>query len=146
MNEGNGLTASDVALLTGNNGNNGWSDNGGWGSMIWLFAILALMGGGFGGNGWGGNGYHPQYATQDFVQAGMNFSDLQNQNRDILTAVANGTASAVSAAKEAEYESIAVAKDIQNTIISQIGDVRTNQMQLLANQNDCYENNGSLAA
>lgn len=129
----NGLTASDVALLSGNN--NGF-ENGGWGGMIWLFAILALMGGGFGGN-WGGGGYRPQYATQDFVQAGMNFSDLQNQNRDILTAITNGTASAVSAAKEAEYESVAVAKDIQSTIISQIGDVRTNQMQLLANQNDC---------
>lgn len=133
MNESNGLTASDVALLTGNNNGN---LGGGWGGMIWLFAILALMGGGFNG-GFGGGGYRPQYATQDFVQAGMNFSDLQNQNRDILTAINNGTASTVSAAKEAEYESIAVAKDIQNTIISQIGDVRTNQMQLLANQNDC---------
>ena len=85
----------------------------------------------------GGGGYRPQYATQDFVQNGMNFSDLQNQNRDILTAINNGTASAVAAAKEAEYESVAVAKDIQGTIISQIGDVRNNQMQLMANQNDC---------
>ena len=135
MNESNGLTASDVALLTGNN-NGGWDGNGGWGSMIWLFAILALMGGGFGGN-WGGGGYHPQYATQDFVQNGFNFNDLQSQNRDILGAITSGTAQTVAAAKEAEYESIAVAKDIQNTIISQIGDVRTNQMQLLANQNDC---------
>lgn len=143
MNE-NGLSAADVALLTGNNNNDGWGGNG-MGGLIWILALLALMGGGFGG-GWGGNGYHPQYATQDFVQAGMNFSDLQNQNRDILTAVANGTASTVSAAKEAEYESIAVAKDIQSTIISQIGDVRTNQMQLLANQNQCYEYNGTLAA
>lgn len=142
MNESNGLTASDVALLTGNNNGN---LGGGWGGMIWLFAILALMGGGFNG-GFGNGGYRPQYATQDFVQAGMNFSDLQNQNRDILTAITNGTASAVSAAKEAEYESVAVAKDIQSTIISQIGDVKANQMQLLANQNDCYENNGSLAA
>lgn len=49
MNESNGLTASDVALLTGNN--NDSFGNGGWGGMIWLFAILALMGGGFGG-GW----------------------------------------------------------------------------------------------
>lgn len=145
MNEGNGLTASDVALLTGNNGNNAWGTDGGWGGMIWLFAILALMGGGFGGN-WGGNGYHPQYATQDFVQNGFNFNDLQSQNRDILGAITSGTAQAVSAAKEAEYESIAVAKDIQNTIISQIGDVRANQLQLLANQNDCYAGNGSLAA
>lgn len=132
MNE-NGLTASDVALLSGNN-NDGFSGNG-WGGMIWLFAILAMMNGGFGN--WGGNGYRPQYATQDFVQNGFNFNDLQSQNRDILGAITSGTAQTVAAAKEAEYESIAVAKDIQNTIISQIGDVRTNQMQLLANQNQC---------
>lgn len=132
MNE-NGLTASDVALLSGNN-NDGFGGNG-WGGMIWLFAILAMMNGGFGN--WGGNGYRPQYATQDFVQNGFNFNDLQSQNRDILGAITSGTAQTVAAAKEAEYESIAVAKDIQNTIISQIGDVRTNQMQLLANQNQC---------
>lgn len=132
MNE-NGLTASDVALLSGNS-NDGFGGNG-WGGMIWLFAILAMMNGGFGN--WGGNGYRPQYATQDFVQNGFNFNDLQSQNRDILGAITSGTAQTVAAAKEAEYESIAVAKDIQNTIISQIGDVRTNQMQLLANQNQC---------
>lgn len=129
----NGLTASDVALLSGNN-NDGFGGNG-WGGMIWLFAILAMMNGGFGG--FGGGGYRPQYATQDFVQNGFNFNDLQSQNRDILGAITGGTAQTVAAAKEAEYESIAVAKDIQNTIISQIGDVRTNQMQLLANQNQC---------
>lgn len=146
MNENSGLTASDVALLTGNNGSNsGWGDNGGWGSMIWLFAILALFGGNFGGGFGGGNagmmynmfGYHPQYATQDFVQNGFNFNDLQSQNRDILTAINSGAAQTVAAAKEAEYEAISVAKDIQGTIISQIGDVRNNQMQLLANQNQC---------
>lgn len=134
MNE-NGLSAADVALLTGNNNNDGWGGNG-MGGLIWILALLALMGGGYGG-GFGGGGYRPQYATQDFVQNGLNFNDLQSQNRDILTAITNGTASSVSAAKEAEYESIAVAKDIQNTIISQIGDVRTNQLQLMANQNDC---------
>lgn len=136
MNESNGLTASDVALLTGNN-NNGWGAEGGWGGMIWLFAILALMGGGFGGNGWGGNGYHPQYATQDFVQNGFNFNDLQDQNRDIMNAITNGTAQAVAASTQAKYDNINVMKDVQAAIISQIGDVRANQMQLLANQNDC---------
>lgn len=37
-----GLTASDVALLNNDGGMNGWN------GMIWLLAILALMGGGFG--------------------------------------------------------------------------------------------------
>lgn len=131
----NGLTASDVALLTGN-GNNGLGMDGGWGSMIWLFAIIALMGG-WGNGGFGGNGYRPQYATQDFVQNGFNFNDLQNQNRDIMGAITNGTAQAVAAATQAKYDNINVIKDSQAAIIGQIGDIRTNQMQLLANQNDC---------
>jgi len=134
MNDNGSLTASDVALLTGNN-NDGFG-NGGWGGMIWLFAILALMGGGFGGN-WGGGGYRPQYATQDFVQAGMNFSDLQDQNRDLMTAITNGTAQAVAATNQAKYDNINVEKDIQAALTAQIGDVRTNQMTLMANQNDC---------
>ena len=134
MNGNEGLTASDVALLT--NGNNGFGMDGGWGGMIWLFAILALMGG-WGNGGFGGNGYHPQYATQDFVQNGFNFNDLQDQNRDIMNAITNGTAQAVAASTQAKYDNINVMKDVQAAIISQIGDVRANQMQLLANQNDC---------
>ncbi len=133
MNESNGLTASDVALLTGNNNGN---LGGGWGGMIWLFAILALMGGGFNG-GFGGGGYRPQYATQDFVQNGFNFNDLQSQNRDIMGAITAGAAQAVAATNQAKYDNINVEKDIQAALTAQIGDVRTNQMQLLANQNDC---------
>ena len=54
MNYGSdGLSASDVALLTGNNGNNGgaWGDNGAW--WIIIFLIFATMG--WGRNGFGGN-------------------------------------------------------------------------------------------
>jgi len=64
----NGLTASDVALLN----NDGMA--GGWGGMIWLFAILAMMGGGF--NFGGGRGYE-QYATRDQVQNGFDTQNLQ---------------------------------------------------------------------
>jgi hypothetical protein len=47
----NGLTASDVALMS----RDGDGFGNGWGGMIWLFAILAMCGGGFGN--WGnGNG------------------------------------------------------------------------------------------
>jgi len=134
MNDNGALTASDVALLTGNN-NDGFG-NGGWGGMIWLFAILALMGGGFGGN-WGGNGYRPQYATQDFVQNGFNFNDLQSQNRDIMSAITSGTAQAVAATNQAKYDNINVEKDIQAALTAQLSDIKTNQMTLLANQNDC---------
>ena len=62
----NGMTPADIAAVNGNGMNNGWD------GMIWLFAILAMMNGGFGFGG----GYRPQYATQDFVQNGFNFNDL----------------------------------------------------------------------
>lgn len=135
----NGLTASDVALLSGNN--DGFGGGNGWGGMIWLFAILAMMNGGFGGFG---GGYRPQYATQDFVQNGFNFNDLQAQNRDIMGAITAGTAQAVAATNQAKYDNINVEKDIQAALTAQIGDVRTNQMTLLANQNDCCCNTRQL--
>jgi hypothetical protein len=62
------LTASDVALL-----NRDGVD--GCGSMIWLFAILALMGGGF-GNGWG-NGAGNANAIQADVNRGFDNQNLQ---------------------------------------------------------------------
>ena len=58
----------------------------------------------------------------------------------------SATAQAVAASTQAKYDNINVMKDVQAAIIGQIGDIRTNQMQLLANQNDCYGYNGSLAA
>lgn len=134
MNESNGLTASDVALLTGNN--NDSFGNGGWGGMIWLFAILALMGGGFGG-GWGGNGYHPQYATQDFVQNGFNFNDLQDQNRDIMNAITSGAAQTVAAVNQAKYDNINVEKDIQAALTAQISEARMGIQSLQASQQQC---------
>lgn len=83
--ENGGLTASDVALLN----NDGM---GGWNGMIWLFAILALMGGGFGGFG-GNNGN----AIQADVNRGFDNQNLQAQTRDILAAVNSGTAQSVAA-------------------------------------------------
>lgn len=150
MNGNEGLTASDVALLAGNN-NDGFGGNG-WGGMIWLFAILALMGGWGGNGGFGGNngfanaiGYE-NLATSSEVQRGFDNQNQMANQRDILAAVNAGTAEAVAAANQAKYDNINVAKDIQAAITAQIGDVRANQMTLLANQNDCYRYNGSLAA
>lgn len=124
------LTASDVALLSDRNGN--WGDS----SFMWVLALLILAGGGFGGFGFG-NGYQPQYATQDFVQNGFNFNDLQDQNRDLMGAITSGTAQTVAATNQAKYDNINVAKDIQATLGSQLSDIRTAQVTALANQNEC---------
>ena len=124
----NELTASDVALL---NKDNDWGNS----SFMWIFALLILANGGL----WGNNnfGYQPQYATQDFVQNGFNFNDLQSQNRDIINAITSGTAQSVAATNQAKYDNINVAKDIQSALTAQIGDVKVNQQQMLANQNEC---------
>ena len=111
-----GLTASDVALM---NRDGGWADN----SFMWVFALLILAGG---GGGLFGGGYRPQYATQDFVQNGFNFNDLQAQNRDIM----NG----ISAAAAQEVE---VAKDIENRLQAEIGQVAMMAQQNQANQQQC---------
>jgi len=64
-----GLTASDVALLNGDGNMNGWN------GMIWLFAILAMMGGG-GFGGWG-NGNGNANAIQADVNRGFDNQNLQ---------------------------------------------------------------------
>ena len=140
MNETNGLTASDVALLTGNN-NDGFG-NGGWGSMIWLFAIIALMGGWGNGGFGGGNNFanaigYENLATSNEVQRGFDNQNQMANQREILAAVNAGTAQAVATTNQAKYDNINVAKDIQTALTAQIGDVKTNQVQLLANQNQC---------
>ena len=127
----NGLSASDVAMLANNDKNFG--DNG-----IWFLALMMLFGGGFGGGyGRGNGGYQPQYATQEFVQNGFNFNDLQDQNRDLMQAVTGGTAQAVAAAKEAEYETISVAKDAQTQLQLAINALQQIAMQNQANENEC---------
>lgn len=67
-----GLTASDVAVLTGNNGRNNDGFGGDWGAWIILFLIFGMFGwGGFGGwgGGFGSNG--GSAATQADIQRGF---------------------------------------------------------------------------
>ena len=112
------LSASDVAMLS--NGNE-WGGN----SFMWIFALLILAGGGFGGFG----GYNAQYDTQDFVQNGFNFNDLQDQNRDILNSITMGTA-----------QSVAAVKDAQAALTAQLSDVRSMEQNIIGQQMECCGN------
>ena len=72
-----GLTASDVALLSGRNGNNdGFGDNGSW--WVIIFLIFAFMGWGRNNNSFGGNG---SGATDNYVLA-SDFATIQRQLSD----------------------------------------------------------------
>lgn len=124
------LSPADVMAMA--NSNDGMNGGNGW---IWIFALILLIG--MGGGGIFGGGYRPQYATQDFVQNGFNFNDLQNQNRDLMGAVTGGTAQAVAATQQAKYDNINVMKDVQMALGQQISDVRQMEQNILGNQNDC---------
>ena len=130
----NGLSAADIAALQG--GENGW------GGMIWLFAILALMGGGFGG--WGGNGQ--QYATRDQVQNGFDTQNLNAQTRDILSAVTAGTAQSVATSNQVYHDVVGYVGDKYTELQRDVGTLAVGQANLLANQNQCYIYNDTLAA
>lgn len=122
-----GLSAADVALLN----NDGMGGNG-WGGMIWLFAILALMGGGFGGFG-GNNGN----AIQADVNRGFDNQNLQSQTRDILSAVTNGTAQGVAATNQTFHDSLAAMQNLYNETTRDIAALQVGQANQLANQNQC---------
>ena len=76
-----GLTASDVALLSGRNGNNdGFGDNSSW--WVIIFLIFAFMGWGRGNNGFGGG--NGSGAIDNYVLA-SDFATLQRQLSDNFT-------------------------------------------------------------
>ena len=124
----NGLTASDVALLN----NDGMA--GGWGGMIWLFAILAMMGGGFGWNN-GGNGN--SNAIQNDINRGFDNQNLQAQTRDILAAVTSGTAQAVAATNQVFHDVVGFVGDKYNELQRDVAGLAVGQANLLAHQNEC---------
>lgn len=131
--ENGGLSAADVALLN----NDGM---GGWNGMIWLFAIIALMGGGFGG--WGNNnvanaiGYE-NLATSNEVQRGFDNQNLQAQTRDILNAVTSGTAQTIQASTQNASNAITAIKDGNANIIREFGNVETALTAMDGNLRNC---------
>ena len=113
------LSASDVALLSDRGygyGDGMWGGN----SMMWIFALLILAGGGFGGFG-GNYGYHPQYATQDFVQNG----------------ITSGTAQSVAATNQSFHDITAALSDKYTELQRDVAGLAVGQANLLAKENEC---------
>ena len=131
------LSASDVALLSGNNGFGGWGDGG---AFMWIFALLILAGGGF--NGFGGNNFanaigYENLATSNEVQRGF---DAQNQlanEREILSAVNAGTAQAVAATNQTFHDTLGIIQNRYDELARDISGLAVGQAQALANQNAC---------
>ena len=135
MENGSGLSASDVALMTGNNGfGNGWE------GMMWIFALLLLAGGGFGG--FGGNNFanaigYENLATSNEVQRGFDNQNSMANQRDILGAVTAGTAQSVAASNQVYHDLQNNFQDKYNELARDIAAVQVAQQQAIANQNEC---------
>jgi hypothetical protein len=123
-----GLTASDVALL------NGDGNMGGWNGMIWLFAILAMMGGG-GFGGWG-NGNGNANAIQADVNRGFDNQNLQAQTRDILAAVNSIGTQNMMATNQVYHDITGYVGDKYSELQRDVAGLAVGQANLLARYNE----------
>lgn len=128
MNESGGITP---VMPIGNNGGfgGGFNDSG-----IWLFAILALLWGGNGFFGGGNGGLGFRAATAEDVNNGFNFSELQSENRDILSAISSDTASTIAAVER-----------VGGSLNSEIHDVEMSLAALGSAQQKCLRAVGTCA-
>ena len=133
-----GLSASDVAVLTGNAGNSrGCNDGayGGWGAewFLWIIVIFALFGGwGNGFGGWGGNGGFNSPAgqgalTRTDIDAALSTQGIESGITGISTQLCNGfnslsaqladcCCSTKSAVADVNYNLAAQTNILQNTV------------------------------
>lgn len=129
---GGGMSPADVRAVMGNN--DSWGGNGAW----WIIALFAILWGG-NGFGWGGRGYgyEPQYATQDFVQNGFNFNDLQDQNRDLMAAITSGATQSVAASNQVFHDLYTALGDKYSELQRDVATLAVGQANQLAKQNEC---------
>ena len=138
--ENGSLSASDVALLS-ERGSSCCGDLWGGNSMMWIFALLILAGGGFGGwgNGYGFNnaiGYE-NLATQAQVDRGFDTQNMMANQRETLAAVNAGTAQAVAATNQSFHDITSALGDKYTELQRDIAGLAIGQAGLLAKENEC---------
>ena len=122
-----GLTASDVAVLTGNTRNNdGFGGDGCW--WIILFLLFGMFGwGGYGfGGGYGGGGTNTPgfqgFATRSDIDAALSTQGIESGITGIGTQLCNGFAGVNSAIANLGYQNQQCCCDLKQAI----GDVNYN--------------------
>lgn len=134
MDNGSSLSASDVAMLTGNNGMLGDG-----GAFMWIFALLILANGGFGG--FGNNvanaiGYE-NLATSNEVQRGFDNQNSMANQREILNAVNSGTAQAVAATNQTFHDTLGIIQNRYDELARDVAGLAVGQANQLAKSQEC---------
>ena len=132
-----GLTAADVAAVTGNNnGFGGWGDGSFWIIVLFLFALM--------GNGWGngfgnGNGGAMPYVINNDVQRGFDQSAIMNGITGLNGTVSNGFANAEISRCNAQTNLLQTLANNQAATMQSFNDVG------MAFQNCCCDNRLAVA-
>jgi len=113
------------------------------GSFVWiimLFFLFLLGGNGFGGFG-GGNvanalGFE-NLATSAELQRGLDNQNSMANQREILGAVTNGTAQAISATNQTYHDTINALSDKYSELARDVSNVQLSVQQGIANENQC---------
>ena len=142
MGENGSLSASDVALLSGNN--NMWGDS----SFFWIFALLILANGGF---GFGGNNFanaigYENLATSNEVQRGFDNQNSMSNQREILAAVNDASARGIATTNQVYHDVVSYVGDKYSELDRDILGVGSAVQQAIANQNACLNVVGTMAA
>lgn len=129
-----GMTASDVALMTGNNG---WNDGMGF---MWIFALLILANGGFGG--WGNNGFqnaigYENLATSNEVQRGFDNQNSMANEREILAAINSNSLQGMQNANQNTQYMMGTFNDKYNELQRDIAGIAMAQQASIASQQQC---------
>ena len=136
MGENGALSASDVALLSGDR-NGMWGDSS---SFLWIFALLILANGGFGG--WGNNGFanaigYENLATSNEVQRGFDSQNSMANQREILAAVNATAAQGIATTNQVYHDIVGYVGDKYSELDRDILGVGAAVQQSIANQNEC---------
>lgn len=132
--DNNGLSAADVAAVTGGNNGFGFGGDGAW----WLLVLFLFA---FNGGGWGGFGNGmPAYAAQtNDIQRGFDQQAVMAGINGINTAVANGFAGAEVSRCNSQ------ANVLQAINANQAAATQGMNQLAMALQNCCCENRSSVA-
>lgn len=111
-NNGGGLSAADVAAVTGNNGwSNGFGGDGAWWLLV-LF-LFAMNGGNWGGNGYGG------FGTRSEIQSGFDQQAVMTGLNGLTTAVTTGFANTAMNTMQASNGIVNGIADLKYTVATE---------------------------